>query len=119
MGKVYKNENQIILLQMLEIYKPDITDWMQYKITKRNILTLHHIKKACEGGMDSINNGAILTKSAHRILNMVETLDYALYDEWNALFMLINQAAQPPCSEYISEGKKLKRYTQKVIYKSN
>lgn len=67
MGKVYQNENQIILLQMLEIYKPDITDWMQYEITKRNILTLHRIKKACEGGTDSINNGAILTKRAHRI----------------------------------------------------
>ena len=119
MGKVYQNENQIILLQMLEIYKSDITDWMQYEIIKRNILTLHHIKKACEGGTDSINNGAILTKRAHRILNMVEAIDSVLYDEWNALFMLINQGAKPPCNEYICEGKKLKKYTQKIVYKSS
>lgn len=117
MGKVYQNENKIILLQMLEIYKPEITDWMQYEITKRNILTLHHITKACEGGVSSISNGAILTKKAHRILNMVESIDYALYDEWNTLFMLINNSLQPPCNEYVSEGKKLKKYTQEIIYK--
>lgn len=116
MGKVYKNENQIILLQMLEIYKPEITDWMQYQITKRNILTLHHIRKSCEGGLSTIDNGAILTKKEHRILNMVEAIDEVLYDEWNELFILINKAKQPPCEEYVSEAKKLKIYTQKIIY---
>lgn len=45
MGKVYTNENQIILLEMIEIYQPNLVDWMQYQITKNNILTLHHIQK--------------------------------------------------------------------------
>lgn len=101
---------------MIEIYKPEIMDWMQYQITKKNILTLHHIKKACEGGIASIDNGAIVTKKAHRILNKIEAIDSVLYDEWNILFRLINDAKKPPCPEYIMEAKKLKAYTQKKIY---
>ena len=117
MGKVYKNENQIVLLEMVEIYKPENMDWMQFQITKKNILTLHHIKKVCEGGLATIDNGAILTKKAHRALNIVEAIDYILYDEWNKLFMLMNQAKQPPCDEYVREAKKLKKYTQDLIYR--
>ena len=116
MGKIYKSENHIVLLQMIEIYRPEVTDWMQYQITRRNILTLHHIRKTCEGEISTINNGAILTKKAHRILNMVETIDWALYREWNELFMLINQGKRPPCEEYVSEGRRLKKYTQKIVY---
>ena len=117
MGKIYKSENHIVLLQMIEIYRPDVTDWMQYQITRRNILTLHHIRKACEGGFTCVDNGAILTRKAHQVLNMVEAIDGVLYDEWNDLFALINQGKQPPCKEYVREGKKLKNYTQRIIYK--
>ena len=116
MGKVYENENQLILLQMIEIYQPDTMDWMQYQITKSNILTLHHIKKACESGIASIENGAILTKKAHMILNIVEGIDYYLYEEWNCLFEFINNAKLPPSYEYVNEARKLKKYKQKVIY---
>ena len=58
----------------------------------------------------------VLTKRAHRILNMVESLDIALYNEWNNLFILINKAKTKPCDEYISEAKILKKYTQKIVY---
>jgi len=118
MGRIYQNENQILLLQMIEIYKPEVADWMQFQITKNNILTLHHIKKSCEGGLATIDNGAILTKKGHRALNIVEALDSVLYDEWNVLFTLINQGKQPPCQEYVTEAKKLKKYTQQAIYRS-
>ena len=47
---------------------------------------------------------------------MVEAIDDILYDEWNTLFMLINQAKQPPCEEYVEEAQKLKKYTQGLIY---
>ncbi len=117
MGKVYKNENQLILLDMIEIYKPETRDWMQFQITKKNILTLHHIRKVCDGGISTIDNGAILTKRAHRALNIVEAIDDVLYDEWNALFLLINQAKQPPSDEYIKEAQKLKKFTKDLIYK--
>ncbi len=116
MGKVYKNSNHIIILQMIEIYHPEVADWMQYQITKSNILTFHHIKKVSENGNCCIENGALLTKRAHRILNMVESLDIALYNEWNNLFILINKAKTKPCDEYISEAKILKKYTQKIVY---
>lgn len=116
MGKIYKNENQLLLFQMIEIYQPDSMDWMQYQITKSNILTLHHIRKVCESGMTIIKNGSILTKKAHRILNIVEGIDCYLYDEWNCLFELINNAKQSPCIEYVNEARKLKKYTHKVVY---
>lgn len=35
MGKIYTNDNKIILQEMIEIYKPDSMDWMQYNITKK------------------------------------------------------------------------------------
>lgn len=116
MGKIYTNANNIILQERIEIYKPDLKDWMQYNITKKNILTLHHIRKVCEQGLTRVDNAALLTKSAHRILNMVESIDMVLYEDWNELFRLINIAKQPPCSEYISEASKLKEYTKKLIY---
>lgn len=116
MGKIYTNDNKIILQEMIEIYKPDSMDWMQYNITKKNILTLYHIRKICEGGLTTTYNVALLTKSAHRVLNKVESIDKELYEAWNELFRLINIAKQPPCSEYISEAAKLKVYTKSIIY---
>lgn len=117
MGNVYKNNNQLILLEMIEIYHPDIMDWMQYQITKRNILTFHHIRKECERGMTTIDNGALLTRNAHRILNRVEIIDQVLYNEWNILFILINKSKEKPNDEYILEARRLKKYTHKIIYK--
>lgn len=64
MGKIYTNDNKIILQEMIEIYKPDSIDWMQYNITKKNILTLHHIRKVCERGLTNTDNAALLTKRA-------------------------------------------------------
>lgn len=116
MGRVYKNDNQILLLKMMEIYQPGLWDWMQFQITKKNTLTLHHIQKQCEKGLIELPNGALLTKKAHQILNKLEVLDYALYIDWNDLFFLINVDQQPPCDYYVGEARKLKRYTQNILH---
>ncbi len=50
MGRIYKNDNQILLEELIKIYKPNNYDWLHYKITRKNTLTLHHIKKQCDGG---------------------------------------------------------------------
>lgn len=116
MGTIYTNENQIILLDMISIYNPEKIDWMSYQVTKKNGLTLHHIDKVCNGGITRIDNGAILTKRAHRIINIIESKDYDLYIDWNLLFYVINRSNIPPCEEYISEMRLLKKHTQNVVY---
>lgn len=49
-GKIYVNENQILLRQLIEIYQPNNFDWLMYQITKKNTLTLHHVDEVSEGG---------------------------------------------------------------------
>ncbi len=61
----------------------DSVDWLSYQITKNNILTLHHILKVADGGKLNIDNSALLTKRAHRALNICENRDYILYLEIN------------------------------------
>ena len=118
MGRVYTNPNKVILQEMVEIYKPITIDWMSYQITRKNQLTFHHIAKQGFGGATEIANGALLTKRAHRILNIIENRDYLLYEVWNSLFELINAAKQPPCDEYVKEMVLLKRCTQKIVYEN-
>ena len=49
-------------------------DWMGFKITDKNPLTGHHIKKFGEGGDDLPDNIAALTIFAHRYLH--EQIEY-------------------------------------------
>ena len=35
MGKVYKNDNQILLAELIKIYKPNNYNWLHYQITKK------------------------------------------------------------------------------------
>ena len=58
-------------------------------ITKDNPLTYHHIEKRNDNNT-TLQNGALLTKSSHRKLHMLESRDIDLYNEWNWLFYAIN-----------------------------
>jgi len=117
MGKIYTNENRILINEMIDIYKPDGFDWMSYPITKKNILTFHHILEIMNGGETKIENGALITKSAHRILNMLTSRDLMLYDEWQQLFKYINECRIPLDDYAKGYSRELKKHTQKVIYK--
>lgn len=116
MGKVYINENQILVSKMIEIYKPEVFDWMSYTITKKNILTFHHIDEVRNGGENSINNGALLTKKAHRVFNILCDRNYLIYEEWNELFKEINKSLQPPSEYYMDCSRTLKKETQRILY---
>lgn len=118
MGRIYKNENQLLVVKMLDIYGSDDLDWMSYQITKKNILTFHHIIPVSEGGLAIIENGALITKVAHKNLNILEYKDIHLFDAWNQLFIEINKSKQnleDTC--YRKESKILKKYTQQILYK--
>ena len=116
MGKKYKNDNQILLPQMIEIYKPNDFDWMHTAVTKGSVFTLHHIKEQNCGGVTTLDNCALLLKKSHQLLNMLAVHDYDLYFAWNELFMDINVSKCPPSDEYVKEMILLRKKTKKSIY---
>ena len=72
---------------------------MNFKITKHNPLTFHHVEKACEKGKRNLKNGALLTNTAHEYLHIIENLDYDRYVVINKLFTLINLSGEKPSEE--------------------
>ena len=126
MGTIYINENQLLLQELLKIYKLDDLDWLSYQITKQNILTLHHIIKQAEGGPLRIDNSAPLTKKSHRVLNICESRDFILYSEINSFFKEIiayrmalkDQLTKMALNdEFRRESKSYKLALSKVLYK--
>jgi len=117
MGKIYSNDNRLLVVKMIEIYKPRDFDWMSYKITKKNFLTFHHIIESSKGGLSIIENGALITKNGHQLLNKIYCIDKMLYDDWNELFKLINGSMKEPTEEMMEESKILKKYSQNLLYK--
>ena len=117
MGNIYKNENKLLLQELIEIYNPTNYDWLSYQITKNNILTLHHIIKAADGGELSIENAALLTKRAQRVLHMCEYKDFILYSEINEFFKEIISYGMPLNNYFENQSREYKRSLTKVLYK--
>lgn len=92
-----------ILSEMLEIYKPNGTDWMGYKVSKQNPYTCHHIKEKANDGELTIDNIAILTLQAHRLLHKLSKLCPEGYRDFQNLFMEINNRRIPLDEEVYSE----------------
>lgn len=92
-----------ILIQMIEIYKPNGIDWMNYHLEKKNPYTYHHIKEVRNGGKRTIQNGAILTKQAHEYLNYIDREYHKIYKELNGLFLELNRTYKPPEEDYFQE----------------
>lgn len=117
MGKIYQNDNQLLLQELIVIYKPEDFDWLSYQITRNNILTLHHVIKAADGGELKKENAALLTKKSHRALHICESRDYILYSEINDFFREII-AFSAPLDDYLKkESKEYKHALVKTLYK--
>ena len=115
MGKIYLNENQEMLQKLVELYGADERDWLYFQITRGNFLTVHHILEASKGGILTIDNLALLTKRAHRLLNMCKSRDFILYSDINAFFRLI--IARGAFDEYYKkEAKTFKKKLTDKIY---
>lgn len=119
MGKKYSNNNGLLIVKMIEIYKPVDFDWMSYRITKNNKLTFHHIVEESKGGLSIIDNGALITKAGHQLLNKIYSIDKMLYDDWNELFRIINASKETPTEEMMEESKILKKFSQSLVYRKN
>ena len=116
MGRVYKNESKILLAELLEIYEMSNFDWLSYQITKQNTLTIHHIIKESEGGLLCFDNAAMLTKRAHRIINICECKDYLLYSEINDYFKEIIARRTYLDDDLIKQSKEYKKALNNLVY---
>ena len=85
--------------ELVFIYKPKGIDWMNFKITRENPMTYHHIEKREHGGKKTVDNGAILTRNSHQYLHLIEAKEDKIYFAINQLLKLINKQKTAPTQE--------------------
>ena len=104
---------------MMNVDRNDLEhDWMGFKITSKNPLTGHHIRKFGEGGDDLPDNIAALTVLAHRYLHEqieYDSVDY--YDLLNEKFSNFNISRKYPTMEELIEVKKIILDYEQEYYK--
>ena len=96
--------NYRTLVVMGYIFNPDGFDWMNIQVTKDNKYTYHHINKAEDGGVSTVENGAILTELSHRFLNLLERYCPKAYDDLQEVFKKISSSMEPPTNEIMKEN---------------
>ncbi len=104
-----------VLCQMIRIFMPKNIDWMGYKITKSNPYTYHHILERRNGGEETIENGAILSRNAHDHLNYLEIYVPEAYDDWQRFFRYLNAKMEPLTKEDWEIIKLITYYEDKYI----
>lgn len=80
-----------LLDRMIETYDTKEKDWMNYTITDGNEITFHHIKEKINGGEKTSDNGALITRWGHNLLNEIATEDPEKYLILNTIFKIINK----------------------------
>lgn len=85
--------------EMIKIYKPLDLDWMNYRVTRQNPITFHHIIKREHGGLYTFDNGALLTETGHRYLHIIEYKEAKIFDMLNKMFEIINRQRHAPTQE--------------------
>lgn len=89
-----------ITREMLKIYVPiSNLDWLNYRIVRKDDLTYHHIQKRCDGGKETLWNGALLMPVAHEYLHIIENKEINTYSTINEIFKLINRQRYEPTQE--------------------
>ena len=88
---------------LITIFQPDGYDWMNFAISKSNPYTYHHILERKNGGDVSIDNGAILTKRAHRFLHILQVYCPEAYNDLQDVFRRINDSKEPVTQQYVDE----------------
>lgn len=80
-------------------------------------LNYHHLKKKCEGGKETISNGAILNRTAHDFLHEQEHKDKQLYNELNECLMLYKLCLELNETECLEEWEKVKEQVKIKVRK--
>ena len=103
-----------VLERLVERHGTFNVDWMGFDLNRKNPLTYHHIRKESDKGKKTLENGAPLSKDAHRFLNCLERKKPKLYEEWNELFIEINRSEAPPTEEHNAKIKTLRKKGESV-----
>jgi hypothetical protein len=85
--------------ELIRIYKPLDLDWLNYRVTRQNPLTYHHIIKRENGGLFTLENGALLSQTGHRYLHIIEYKEIKIYEMLNKMFEIINRQKHAPTQE--------------------
>lgn len=85
--------------ELIKIHKPLDLDWMNYRVTRQNPITYHHIIKREHGGLYTLDNGALLTEIGHHYLHIIECKEIKLYEMLNKMFEIINRQKHAPTQE--------------------
>ncbi len=90
-------------IKNLMIMKHGNRCWLNYKITRDNPLTYHHIKPVREGGKATEENGALVSLLGHEDFNELERLYPDLAAEINQAFIIYKGIYPPELSERIEK----------------
>ena len=74
-------------------------DWLNYRVTRQNPVTFHHIVKRENGGKFDLDNGALLTMTGHQYLHIIECKEIKIYYMLNKMFEIINKQRHNPTQE--------------------
>ena len=85
--------------ELIKLYKPIDLDWLNYKVNRPSDLTYHHIIKKENGGLYTLDNGALLTSTAHQYLHIIEYKEIKIYEMLNKMFEIINRQRHAPTME--------------------
>lgn len=77
----------------------DGLDWLNFPIRDPKELQFHHIKKKEHGGTVDLENGAILTPTAHKFLHTIERYDIDIYNGITKMFKLYVAQKSAPTLE--------------------
>lgn len=91
--------------EMIEVY--GMKCWLNeiWLPTKNDIMTYHHIIERRNGGKAVWENGALLGRSSHDFLNMLDYKYHNIYNELNWLFFELNRTYLPPTEDYYENVK--------------
>lgn len=95
--------------RMVRIYELTDACFMGFPLTKDSRFTFHHCIKKEYGGSNSIDNGAVLTNDAHRLLNYIEMNYYEIYYQINCKLIEISKGKHHPTKEQLNEINELIR----------
>lgn len=91
-----------LIKDMRSIYRIRHYDFMGYTFDSIKDLSYHHIQKASDGGLKTLDNGALLVKdTAHPYLHIIEDRDYDMYIYINNILKEINNQQGHPTKEQL------------------
>ena len=92
-----------VLKIMIQIWNMQSMDWLGYDNLER--YSFHHLTKKCDGGEQTLNNGAVLHQNSHSYLHTIEHYDLDKYIFLNNILKAVNEQRTMPSIEQLKQIK--------------